>query len=406
MRDERFEEIVIQILSKNGMNCVRTDGDDSDLVVEHRSVRYCLMVKSSRHAVFKSQAVVPAAQAMVKRAKEHGWYPVVVIGGSIEPGIRAELLGSSMWMTVVDIENLLFLAGADRNLYDRLIAELDYSAQDLLPRAIEFADPRWMTSAGGGRLEDIHGGKTASKELSNRLPFGTSDRAIEGGEYFFGLDCDGDGIADRKDMDTLRVITGRASTGKSSFLLHTIMGHLKSNEDLRAEVGQWICGKGTSSSQYEKLCTRTLMRLFAEDLTLWREQARSDAGLFRFDLICKIRRESNKDFWEMAERYFNSKYVIFEFKNYSDKVTQKEIFTTVRYLYTKALRGIAIIVSPHGTDTNANKAIRGVLRDEGKLIISLTNDELVRMLQMKEDGEEPTDYLSDKLDELLIDLEK
>ena len=148
------------------------------------------------------------------------------------------------------------------------------------------------------------------------------------------------------------------------------------------------------------------MRLFAEDLTLWREQARSDAGLFRFDLICKIRRESNKDFWEMAERYFNSKYVIFEFKNYSDKVTQKEIFTTVRYLYTKALRGIAIIVSPHGTDTNANKAIRGVLRDEGKLIISLTNDELVRMLQMKEDGEEPTDYLSDKLDELLIDLEK
>ena len=39
-------------------------------------------------------------------------------------------------------------------------------------------------------------------------------------------------------------------------------------------------------------------------------------------------------------------------------------------------------------------------------LLSLTNDDLLEMLRMKEDGEDPADFLSDKLDELLIDLEK
>ena len=200
---------------------------------------------------------------------------------------------------------------------------------------------------------------------------------------------------------------GRPGTGKSSSASYFSFLYLQNEaKKLKKDIETWKGGKQTNSAAYEKLCTRTLMRLFADDLTLWREQAKSNSDLFRFDLICKIKRDNHKDFWEMAERYFNSKYIIFEFKNYSGKVTQKEVYTTVRYLYTKAMRGIAIIISPNGMDENAGKAIRGILRDEGKLILSLTNEELVRMLQMKEDGEDPADFLSDKLDELLIDLEK
>ena len=51
-------------------------------------------------------------------------------------------------------------------------------------------------------------------------------------------------------------------------------------------------------------------------------------------------------------------------------------------------------------------AIRGILREEGKLIISLSVDDLIAMLLMKKNNEDPAGYLSDKLDELLIDLEK
>lgn len=43
-----------------------------------------------------------------------------------------------------------------------------------------------------------------------------------------------------------------------------------------------------------------------------------------------------------------SRYVIFEFKKYSEKITQKEVITTERYLYPSALRTVAILISPKG----------------------------------------------------------
>ncbi|WP_185259166.1 hypothetical protein [Anaerocolumna chitinilytica] len=73
----------------------------------------------------------------------------------------------------------------------------------------------------------------------------------------------------------------------------------------------------------------------------------------------------------------------------------------------KALRGIAIIVSTKGTDKNADKAIRGTLRENGKLIISLTNKDLITMIERKAtDNNLPAEFLSEKLDNMLVDLEK
>lgn len=164
--------------------------------------------------------------------------------------------------------------------------------------------------------------------------------------------------------------------------------------------------KQENSQEYERLCTEILESLFANDLTLWKEQRSSNANLFRFDLICKIKNNVDKDFWNTIENHFHTKYIIFEFKNYSKKITQKEIFTTEKYLYAKGLRNVAIIISTKGTDKNADKAIRGVLRESGKVILSFNNNDLVEMLLRVKQGSDPADYLSEKLDNLLIELEK
>ena len=166
------------------------------------------------------------------------------------------------------------------------------------------------------------------------------------------------------------------------------------------------CSKDERSSAYEELCTDILKLLFSEDLSLWITQKSTDSSLFRFDLICKIKSNTNKDFWKTAEQFYNTKYIVFEFKNYTEKITQKEIFTTVKYLYSAALRRIAIMISPLGADNNASKAISGCLREDGKLILVLTNEDMINMLQHKLAGESPDDYLSQKLDLLLIGLEK
>ncbi len=164
----------------------------------------------------------------------------------------------------------------------------------------------------------------------------------------------------------------------------------------------------TSNSymEYENLCYETLHYLFSDELSLWNRQETSNSELYRFDLICKIKDGDVSGLWATLLRHFNSKYIIFEFKNYTDRITQREIYTTDRYLYLKALRSVAVIISCKGASENAQKAIRGTLRENGKLILSIDNNDLIKMIDIKIKNEIPADYLYDLLDNLLIDLEK
>lgn len=158
--------------------------------------------------------------------------------------------------------------------------------------------------------------------------------------------------------------------------------------------------------EYENFCIKTLKYLFLDYLALWSKQNRTDEGLNIFDLICRIKNNTSCEFFSILETYFKSKYIIFEFKNYSEKITQNEVITTNKYLYDKALRSVGIILSRKGIDENGMKQIKGLLRNEGKLILNLDDTDLLNMLKLKESGEDPTIILMDKLDYLLTNLEK
>jgi hypothetical protein len=186
----------------------------------------------------------------------------------------------------------------------------------------------------------------------------------------------------------------------------------KSNERIVADYVNQLnilaSGRG-DSSKYEKTCVSIIEYLFKEDVTLGEPQFGTDEGLFRFDMICKIKRNISEDnFFYMIENFFATKYVIFEFKNYENKIKQGEIFTTEKYLYATALRKVAIIFAREGVDENGQKAIRGILRESGKLILVVNNKELKTMLELKNSNNEkkPLDILTDKLDELLMKLDK
>lgn len=168
-----------------------------------------------------------------------------------------------------------------------------------------------------------------------------------------------------------------------------------------------LCQSGKLSFvTYEELCCKLLKNIFSEDLALWRSQQKSNKDLYRFDLLCRIKDGNQKTFWSILEKYFNSKYIIFEFKNYSKPITQKEIYTTERYLYSKALRGVAIVIAANGYDANAYWAAKGSLRENGKLIMLFDTEDLIAMNKMKMEQEDPANYLLNKLDDLLLDLEK
>ncbi|WP_316630255.1 hypothetical protein [uncultured Ruminococcus sp.] len=158
---------------------------------------------------------------------------------------------------------------------------------------------------------------------------------------------------------------------------------------------------------YEDACVEILKYVLGDYLTLWKTQERSNDGLYRFDLCCRIKAGINQDFFDTIKKYFNTKYIVFEFKNTTEKIGQKEIYTTEKYLYEKALRKVAVIISREGADKHAMKAVKGSLRETGKLILCLSDEQLLEMIESKDKGEqEPADQLGDMLDDLLIHLEK
>lgn len=158
------------------------------------------------------------------------------------------------------------------------------------------------------------------------------------------------------------------------------------------------------SQDYEKLMTEILKELFQTDVIGWHCQCSTDDGLHRYDLICRISNEES--IWKIFVHDFTSRYVLFEFKNYSTAITQQEVFSTEKYLFKTAKRSVGFIISRKGPSDNAKVATDGILRETGKLLIHLCDHDIVKMIQMYEEGSDPRDYLLCKLDEILMKLAK
>jgi hypothetical protein len=155
-------------------------------------------------------------------------------------------------------------------------------------------------------------------------------------------------------------------------------------------------------SAYEELCERILRYLFPNDLSGWHKQKRTTDELNRFDFVCRIRPRT--DFWKFLIEHLDSRYVVFEFKNYAKSIKQGQVLTTEKYLLERGLRRVAIVLTRAGADEDATKMAQGSMREHGKLILVVDDDELCEMLHMKERGEDPTDRLFDIADEFLLTL--
>lgn len=156
--------------------------------------------------------------------------------------------------------------------------------------------------------------------------------------------------------------------------------------------------------KFELKCQEILEYIFDNDLTSWHNQARTEDGLNQFDLICRI--ASTHDFWRSLSRNFNCRYILFEFKNYKDKIKQGQVYTTEKYLFSKALRSVGFIIAKNGVDKNAVTAMKGALREHGKLLVHLTPEDLCDMLERKDTGNDPNTYLAEKVDDFLIKLSR
>lgn len=159
-----------------------------------------------------------------------------------------------------------------------------------------------------------------------------------------------------------------------------------------------------ADKEYETLCTEIITYLFDTEFFKISGQHKTDDEMFRMDLLCSLK--GTTEFWKFLITYYHTKFVVFEYKNYSEYIPQNLIYVTEKYLFPVALRNVAFIISRKGFDPNAAKAALGCLRENGKLIISLDDNDLIRMISIKDKGEEPSDYLLDKVEQLLMSVSK
>jgi len=157
------------------------------------------------------------------------------------------------------------------------------------------------------------------------------------------------------------------------------------------------------ATDFENACIDALKYLFENDLHGWYVQSRTIDSLHRRDLVCRILANSS-EVWRVMLEDLKSRYVIFEFKNYSTPITQSEIITTERYLYPSALRKVAIVISQQECADSAKAVIAGAMREHGKLIIHLSVHELTDLLIAKDSGSDPNIYLFERVDEFLLGL--
>lgn len=154
--------------------------------------------------------------------------------------------------------------------------------------------------------------------------------------------------------------------------------------------------------EYQNICNDIILYLFSGEFLQKSFQHRTKDNMFQMDLLCSLK--GTTEFWKFLIQFYHTKFVVFEYKNYSDLVPQNSIYITQKYLFSSALRNVAFVISRHGFHENAYFVSMGILKDEKQLIIDLTDEDLLIMIALKEKGEEPSDYLLDKIEKLLMSM--
>lgn len=174
-------------------------------------------------------------------------------------------------------------------------------------------------------------------------------------------------------------------------------------EELIRKINNLKPGR-SNFGKYEKTCEDIIDYLFESVITNKKSQLYTDNNLYRYDYVARI--NPITEFWKFLTNEIKSRYIIFEFKNYSDEINQEQILTTEKYLSSQALRKVAIIFSRKGGNESADKFVRGALRESGKVILILSDNDVKEMIIQKEKGAAPELLLFEKIDDLFMTLSR
>lgn len=174
------------------------------------------------------------------------------------------------------------------------------------------------------------------------------------------------------------------------------------NQALQVRLGDHIKKNELTPSDYEDLCLKVFVHLFDPILYGFAKQASTSDGGNRYDFICRI--QPGNPFWDGLRADFRTKAILFECKNYENAITADQVYSTERYLFAGALRTVCFLISRVPPSDSAIRAAQGAMRESGKLVLLLSNADLISMLKLHGQPGAADDYLDKKIWDFIVSL--
>ncbi len=162
-----------------------------------------------------------------------------------------------------------------------------------------------------------------------------------------------------------------------------------------------ICKSGKNDwSKYQKLIGEILATLFCPQLQPPLSENSDALKVNRRDYILPNYCESG--FWAFLRARYCADYIVVDAKNYSQKVTKKEVLQIANYLKLHGTGLFGMIISRKGIGESAQYTLREVWEIEKKLIIVLQDNDVEQMLIEKSLGREPENIIRQKIEDFRL----
>jgi len=189
-----------------------------------------------------------------------------------------------------------------------------------------------------------------------------------------------------------------ATTKKKKIQTKLIDNELQKVQELIKKLDD--CPEGKDGwKEYEDICIEILNYLFVPPLGKPKIQSRRENGIDIRDAIFP-NRNSNEN-WKFIRDDYDAKYIVFEFKNYSEKGSEinKQVLLQIDDYLKKTIGRFGIVCSKKNPNKSGIEKRKDIFIENNKLILFVSNEHLKEMLLRKHKKLDPADVIIDLIDD-------
>lgn len=185
--------------------------------------------------------------------------------------------------------------------------------------------------------------------------------------------------------------------------LFTTAKYVAAHDKLISELKSIKPGnKDNDWSKYQKHIEKILDYLFGSVLSSPITELSDHFKINRRDFI--LRNYAETGFWAHLRYRYYADFIVLDAKNYSKKVTKKEVLQISNYLKIHGSGLFGIIVSRNGGDTGSYYTCREIWAMDKKLIIVLDDDDVMKMILAKASSNSPEEIIRQKIEQFRLSM--